>query len=489
MYFEALYNESRNAIPSWQGYNYQGEVAANKYLYYLLNQFRSNSNKLESIYIKIEWLEDFVVFEGESTKEIYQVKKTLTKSDYTEVIQNFILQFKLLNDEHCKWFVIYDDVSDSDLEEIAEEKFNELYNSYIRSKIVAELNLLLSKKEDLSFWKEHLKLRSQTPSCLSNIRGFIRKVMYQNNVKFDKLTKEDCVSLSNDHISKIIANLVLEENDYTKFNEQVDFIKIDISTLKSQTIDLINQLTTEGHLNKSDIMLAADIYELLFVSIYEKLMKIESKLKDEFVVKFSDIQEIFMCSDKELGIWKARVFKAKEEMSDKIATHCNVCQSKLCDECQITKFFNLDFCELIDHCNLEHPRLEPGNIGDSLTNKLSREKNSHLVKVLLKHKDNMNCISYSNFIEVNNKDKKLFVSENISDEHDENRLELINNMKSHIAVYKEYEYILTKFFDDVIDFEKARIVMNTEFITEETPPTFMEVLPVSFVSKNKLEEE
>lgn len=489
MYFEALYNESRNAILSWQGYNYQGEVAANKYLYYLLNQFRSNSNKLESTYIKIEWLEDFVVFEEELTKEIYQVKKTLTKSDYTEVIQNFILQFKLLNNEYCKWFVTYDDVSDSDLEEITEDRFNELYNSYISSKIVAELNLLLSKKDDLSFWKQHLKLKSQTPSRLSNIRGFVRKVMLQNDIKFDKLTKEDCVNLSNEHISKIIANLGLKESDYTKFNEQVDFIKIDISTLKSKTVDLINQLTADGHLNKSDIMLATDIYELLFASIYAKLMNIESKYKDEFVVKFSDIQEIFMCSEKEIGIWKARVFKAREKMSDKIAIHCNACESKLCDECQITEFLNLDFCELIEHCNLEHPRIEPGNIGDSLTNKLSREKNTHLVNMLLKHKDNVNCISQSNFIEVNNSDKKLFVSENISDEHDENRLELVNNMKNHIAVYKEYEYILTRFFDEVIDFEKARIVMNTEFITEETPPTFMEILPVSFVSKNKLEEE
>lgn len=26
-YSEALYNENRNAVPSWQGYEYQGKVA------------------------------------------------------------------------------------------------------------------------------------------------------------------------------------------------------------------------------------------------------------------------------------------------------------------------------------------------------------------------------------------------------------------------------------------------------------------------------
>ena len=31
-YVEALYNENRNAIPRWQGYEYQGKAALTKYV-------------------------------------------------------------------------------------------------------------------------------------------------------------------------------------------------------------------------------------------------------------------------------------------------------------------------------------------------------------------------------------------------------------------------------------------------------------------------
>lgn len=37
---ETLYNEKRNAIPSWQGYEYQGKVAIRRYLEILSGYFR-----------------------------------------------------------------------------------------------------------------------------------------------------------------------------------------------------------------------------------------------------------------------------------------------------------------------------------------------------------------------------------------------------------------------------------------------------------------
>lgn len=488
MYFEALYNESRNAIPSWQGYNYQGEVAAYKYLYYLLKQFRNKSDNINSIFIKIEWLEDFVLFEEKSIKEIYQVKKTLTERDYQEVMQNFILQFKLHKDESCKWFVIYDEVTNEELDKITEDRFNEIYDLYINKVVLVELNLLADKRNELSFWKEELKLRN-SKSKLPTIRGFIRKLMSQESLDFYKLTIRDCNDFTDSHLVNIRSELVLNADDFLNFEKKVNFMEVKIASLKSLSIGIIHKLNTESFINKSDIMQAEDIFNLLYVMLYEKLMKIKNKKDDELLINYDDIQKIFMCTDRDISIWKAQVYKAREEMSNKISDYCVKCEIKECDECQVTSFLKLDFCELIDHCNLEHPRIEPGTIGVSLMNKLSREKNTHLTKTLLKHRENINCIKHSNFVELNINNMKLFVSENITDDHDENRLELINNMKNHLAVYKEYNHVLTKNFDDVIDYDKAKIVMNTEFVTEKTPPTFMQVLPVTFVSKKVLEEE
>lgn len=489
MYFESLYNENRNAIPSWQGYQYQGEVAMNKYLHYLLNQFQKETPIDDLALIKVEWLEDFVIFEGETAKEIYQVKKTLMKNDYSEVIQNFILQYKILNDKKCKWFLTYDNVANCDLEQIGERDFNEIYESYIYNSVLVELNLLIDNKENLSFWKENLKLRSEIPSQLKNIRGFIRKIMSLYDYCFSNLTKEDCRKFIENHLNHLINSLILNKNEYTIFCSQLCFDKVEISNLKTNSIEVITRLINEGYLSKSDIMTTEDIYKLLNVLVSEKLMAIENKKQDDFIIKFTDIQEIFMCSAKSIGIWKDRVLKAKEEIRNKIAGFCDKCEKKTCVECQITKFLSLDFCELIDHCNLAYPKFDSDKVLDSLTDKVSRLKNVYLANTLVEYKNYLNCVTKSNFVELSTNDKKFFISENMSDDENDNRLELIKNMRSHIAVYKEYENILTKYFDDVIDFEKAKIVMNTEFVTEKTPPTFMEVLPVNFISKRRLEEE
>ena len=36
IYMDALYNEKRNAIPSWQGYHYQAQAATFYFLKYIL---------------------------------------------------------------------------------------------------------------------------------------------------------------------------------------------------------------------------------------------------------------------------------------------------------------------------------------------------------------------------------------------------------------------------------------------------------------------
>lgn len=99
---QALYNERRNAIPSWQGYHYQAMVAVYKYLEFIWDGFQ-NKNIPEQVIAKIEWLEDFVIEDNGRMEEIYQVKKTLTNANRKEILQNFILQYKLLGQNNTKY--------------------------------------------------------------------------------------------------------------------------------------------------------------------------------------------------------------------------------------------------------------------------------------------------------------------------------------------------------------------------------------------------
>lgn len=73
--YEALYDARRNAISSWQGYHYQGMVALRCFLEELIRRYDISEVEAEKLELKIEWIEDFILFEDKVAKVIYQVKK------------------------------------------------------------------------------------------------------------------------------------------------------------------------------------------------------------------------------------------------------------------------------------------------------------------------------------------------------------------------------------------------------------------------------
>ena len=88
--FEALYDARKNAISSWQGYHYQGMVALMFFMEVLVRRYDISETEAEKIKLRIEWIEDFVLSENNEAKVICQVKKTLNKSNFKEVLGNFI---------------------------------------------------------------------------------------------------------------------------------------------------------------------------------------------------------------------------------------------------------------------------------------------------------------------------------------------------------------------------------------------------------------
>ena len=96
--FDALYEETRNAVDSWLGYQYQGKYALLRYLECLVEEYEKNKENpvVDNIKVCVEWIEDFIIFKDGKPAEIYQIKKDLNKKNREEVIQNFVLQFKLL---------------------------------------------------------------------------------------------------------------------------------------------------------------------------------------------------------------------------------------------------------------------------------------------------------------------------------------------------------------------------------------------------------
>ena len=157
--FEALYNERRNAISSWQGYHYQGMVALLRFLEELVKKFQyaGHSVEADTLKMKIEWIEDFILFENNEIKEIYQVKKTLTDENRKEVLNNFIIQFKLF-DKEAKWVLAYDETKLGDLS-LTRDEFDQCYKVHIKEKWLKQIALLESHYREDDYWKNNLKLK------------------------------------------------------------------------------------------------------------------------------------------------------------------------------------------------------------------------------------------------------------------------------------------------------------------------------------------
>jgi hypothetical protein len=79
--------DKRDAIPSWNGYIYQGEVAIIAVLEYML-KLKKQPERLKQCYMALEDVEDFSIYEGEELKSIHQVKakKGTSLSTYNEAI-------------------------------------------------------------------------------------------------------------------------------------------------------------------------------------------------------------------------------------------------------------------------------------------------------------------------------------------------------------------------------------------------------------------
>ncbi|NOV04312.1 ABC-three component system protein [Paenibacillus planticolens] len=89
-----------SAIPSWSGYQYQGKVALNVVLDYIL---KISPGDYDNYQLELEWYEDFCILNGEDYISIHQVKsyKAHTLSEYKDAIWNLLGKTLLKSCKEC----------------------------------------------------------------------------------------------------------------------------------------------------------------------------------------------------------------------------------------------------------------------------------------------------------------------------------------------------------------------------------------------------
>ena len=248
IYSEALYNEKRNAIPSWQGYEYQGNVAIKRYLeivgriFFGIKDVDKAEKESQKIELKIEWLEDFIIFKQGNISEIYQVKKTLTKRNKEEVIANFILQYKFLIHKDIQWYINFDELEKGvNISQLSEKEFDNIYSEVIEKGFIQELELLMTNN-NTSFWKENLKLSNSDSKC-NKSRGFLRKLFelknleYKSNASIDRICKN--------YIVDILVKCKKNPGDYKDFESRLKIQQISSKDIKNDCLEYIKKNTRD----------------------------------------------------------------------------------------------------------------------------------------------------------------------------------------------------------------------------------------------------
>ncbi|SCL85426.1 ABC-three component system protein [Sporanaerobacter sp. PP17-6a] len=86
-------SRGNDAIPSWSGYNYQGKITLLATLIKINELLAKNKDLNQGMYIEIEKNEDFIIYEDDVAKSLYQVKAYLatTKiSSYNSAMEKLI---------------------------------------------------------------------------------------------------------------------------------------------------------------------------------------------------------------------------------------------------------------------------------------------------------------------------------------------------------------------------------------------------------------
>lgn len=474
---EALYNEKRNAIPSWQGYEYQGKVAIRRYLELLSGIFASGKSEEQmltecrEIKLKIEWLEDFIIFRDENISEIYQVKKTLTKSTKEEVIANFILQFKFLQKKDIQWFLAFDDVDQQGLDgTLSEEDFLSIYSIVIEQGFAHEVEELKNNR-DVTYWKENLDLQNKKSSCKKS-RMYLRRLFElesNENRKIEYGTQQEVDEICEKYLDMILNMCKMDEEDYQDFSSKLHIIHIPIDMLREDCKNYIENFPESIKCNRT--LSIEDIFQKMLCDINEKLETIKSKKeKENYIYCFEDVKRVCRDEDNTKYKWHFRLCEIKEEfLNEFVKVRCNKCpknkNSQDCIGCIYAEIKNWNMETLIDAMNLEYPKFRVEKALQSNENKISDLK-IDLMMDMIESFETTCKISQNEIISVD--DGRYFLSSIL------NRRSIVSDLLSnyweHTEIYRDFLFILTDDLDYGLDEESVSFLKeNYEKIERDEP--------------------
>lgn len=472
---EELYSGRRNAITSWQGYEYQGMMGLLRFLEKLVSEYRKRPGGPAALdlKLKIEWVEDFVLLEDGRVTEIHQIKKTLTSLNRAEVLSNFILQFKILADKDMKWCLGYGDTALKTLE-LSCLEFEQFYNEFIRDRWIKQIGLLVANYKDICFWKKNLNLNEKSSLC-KDIRSYLRnkfgKEKYDTEVQRESICNNILIPLKN--------RLVRGHSDYSDFKKCLEFRQVGLNEVDNNCIQRIRELFGLG-IKRNLLLTEGDILAKLFADMYRKMQRLE---KDEDLKNFKyeeeDILRILLDEEQATFRWEAALYRRKEKLwTDLKRDICSICATKSCSACIINTVKEWGMRNFYDNINLELPLFSAEREEESRNNKLSDTKHDVLMDILNYHKMQLR-LRENDIAEMNHQYVLSSMLQTGNTQRKNNIRGIMDNYWAHSKIYRDYDNVLTNGFDYSLD--ESQLSILKEEGEREGFPLFNEIRNTRFV--------
>lgn len=482
-----LYIVDRDASDSWYGFHYQ---AASSILFFLeeINMAISNGESINDLYLHIEYMEDFVIFKGDKVEKVFQAKKTLNDTIMYNVYADFLLEqsYLMIN---SKWLV----VSNNKLDKLEFDKFKKIYKK-LSEVLLKEFNLILKNIENREYLIENLKLRC-SESELKNVRHLVRNIISRKTSNnYSRLNSEEFKLYLYDDIIKIIDNIndFFIDKNLEEFYKNIENIQILIKELNNKIDEEIIKLRT--YVTTSEVKTNEDIRYALISLVYDKLEKRVNE-ECEYRVNYKDIEDEMKSISTNKHIWNKFLCIGRERLMEKITQICGKCTFNKCEgkSCIVDEVKILDFERALGNFNLDlSTNNTENNILEMCSDMVGKGRIVFFKKVLEEFKDNENIK-----LELSEKNDmvKFVLGENKIGvvswlDNDEHYADLKKNAIFHINIYREFDEVLTKEYDEEIVFDNLGIYKSEyeegfTFNNIETEESIFKT-KVNFVSKKYL---
>lgn len=475
--YEALYDARRNAISSWQGYHYQGMVALRCFLEELVRRYNISEDEAVKLKLKIEWIEDFILFESQEPKTIFQVKKTLTQSNLEEVLGNFIVQFKILKKSGTEWVLAYDN-TDLPGVNLTQSDYDKYYKEHIEGKWMEQINLLINNYKDKNYWTENLKRNNAASSC-KDIRAYLKKWMINNKRKYDKeLDREEVCRLC---LKPLYEKLTRTSNDFAEFKRRFKTQQIRVVDIDNICINRVEALFGFIH-GRNPILTSQDILDKLYVDIYHIMMGLESMEEQEnFIYKLENVRSVFIDEKNSVIRWEAALYREREKMLEDIDHYiCNTCsdRNRLCNSCILSNVKGWNMGMIVDNANLEFAPFSAEKSDESLQNKISEIKHNLAIEMMRRFKTSLK-LDANNVLEMDHQYAVSTLTGGGNVQNDKNLKGILDNYWEHSRIYRDYKGVLTQNYDYIFS-EQDLGILKTSTQERQEAPSFNEIRKTEF---------